>query len=253
VTVGLCLPMTEQEFAVNREMFREAISRAAHMSAIDVLSIADVTIDKTEVVGNEICIALDVRAPDQATDDGIEAALTQENVNAQLRNVNLPAATEFEKHETRMDHRIDCETGVLTDDCYKHRYQPPDPFADVGRKEYEKSMPKDVTVPVGSGGGDADIDLPPEEEGEEAPPPSQGKLPPAERESETAPRPTDDIGDSPSENGDSTGVETERGQHQFEQPLATPEAIKGTPPEPRKGIPPEARQSSGPRARSQEG
>jgi hypothetical protein len=152
-------------------------------------------------------------------------------------------------------HRVDCEDGTLTDECYKTRWHPPDPEVEVApAKEYTKPTPRAIVVPKGEGGGAADTELPPDEIGNNPlPPPPPEKMPPKERESHTLPRPSDTIGDNPLDSADSQGVEPERREGEFEQPVGTPEAIQGTPPEPKKEIPPEARHGTGPEARPQSG
>ena len=244
VSIGLSLPMTAVEFDLfKQDALREAIAQVAHVSVYDV------TIDKIEAVSDEINVMLDVRAQDQEMDDAIEAALTGDAINIRLTHAGLPAAAVIDEHKTRMNHRVDCENGHLSEDCYKHRYHPPEPTADAQTREYTKSPPKEAAVPVGPGPGNAETDLPPDEIGKDVPVEPHEKLPPGERSSGTAPRPKDDIGDSPFEPGDSAGVETERGEGEFEQPVGAPEAIEGVPPESRKGTPPEGRQGGVPEAR----
>lgn len=165
-----------------------------------------------------------------------------------------PAADPQKFHIFEDGHRTDCEDGKLTDECYKTRWHPLEPKVKVAPvKEYKKPTSQEIVVPKGVGGGSADTESPPDEKGENTQPRPPGKLPPKEREAHTAPRSPDTIGDNPLESVDSQGVEQERGDGEFEQPVGTPEASKGAPPEPKKDIPSEARHSTGPEARSQSG
>jgi len=158
-------------------------------------------------------------------------------------------------HLVHSFHRVDCEDGTLTEDCYKRRWHPPESSVAVAPvKEHARPAPKDIVVPKGEGGGTADTELPPEETGEwPPPPPPPEKMPPTDSETGTAPRPKGDIGESPFEKSDSDGVEQERGKGEFSQPVGTPDSIKGSPPEPKKNAPPEARNGEGPEARPQSG
>ena len=128
----------------------------------------------------------------------------------------------------------------MTEECYKHRWHPGEPKANVEpNKEYKRPTPHEVEVPKSEGKGIADTELPPEETGETLPPPPPpGKMPSGERQSSTAPRRQEEIGKTPIERTDSKGFEKERGKSDFEQPVGAPEAIQGAPPEPRKDIPP---------------
>ena len=157
-------------------------------------------------------------------------------------------------HIVESSHRVDCEDGTLTDECYKHRWHPPESSAAVAPVEEHDTPEPDIVVPKGEGGGSADTELPPEESGETLPPPHPPeKMPPTESESGTAPRPKDDMGESPLEKSDSDGVEQERGEGEFDQPVGTPDSIKGSLPEPKNNAPPEARKGKGPEARPQSG
>jgi hypothetical protein len=159
-------------------------------------------------------------------------------------------------HIIKSYHRVDCEDGKLTDECYKSRWSPTDPSVTVGKgKEYGKTEPNARVVPKGRGGGTADTELPPANTGVGPPaPPPPGKLPqPRKLPPTDAPRPKEDIGDSPLEKYNSEGVGQERGKSEFHQPVGTPESIKGKPPEPKKTAPPEARKGKGPEARPQSG
>ena len=156
-------------------------------------------------------------------------------------------------HIIKSYHRVNCEDGKLTDECYKTRWHPTDPSVTVGKgKEYGKTEPKARVVPEGQGGRTSDTGLPPAKT-VVGPPPPPGKPPPGKLPPTDAPRPKEDIGDSPLEKYNSEGVGQERGKSEFHQPLGTPESIQGKPPEPKKTAPQEARTGKGPEARPQSG
>jgi len=151
-------------------------------------------------------------------------------------------------------HQINCEDGKLTEECYKTRWTPPEPEDVVVPIQDNTRQDSHRIVPKGEGTGTADTVLPPDEPGETPPPLAPpGKLPPTRRNSGTAPRPAGGTGEIPSSQADSEGVERERGESEFQQPVGKPETITGTPPEPRKGVPPEGRSNAGPHARPNTG